>query len=149
MIYICQLNQIQSVSVALFCAFLYGFGDACVNTQIYSIIGSLFPPESQMTSSAFALYKFTQSISAALSFFYSQSGLRLFVHLIILVSTATLSTLSFFLVENRFKVSQAWRWWLFRSLFCVVIIYSCATSYHQLCSPKTTNFILWMINTLW
>lgn len=44
-------------SVALLCSFLLGFGDACFNTQIYSMLGGVFAKNS---AAAFALFKFTQ-----------------------------------------------------------------------------------------
>ena len=43
--------------IALLSAFLLGFGDACFNTQIYSMLGGVFVDNSV---SAFALFKFTQ-----------------------------------------------------------------------------------------
>ena len=46
-----------SEGVAFACAFLLGFGDSCFNTQIYSILGSIFSRDS---APAFALFKFTQ-----------------------------------------------------------------------------------------
>lgn len=46
-------------SVALLCSFLLGFGDACFNTQIYSMLGGVFADNS---AAAFALFKFTQVI---------------------------------------------------------------------------------------
>lgn len=46
-------------SLALFCSFLLGFGDACFNTQIYSMLGGVFAKNS---AAAFALFKFTQVI---------------------------------------------------------------------------------------
>lgn len=44
-------------SVALVCSFLLGLGDACFNTQIYSMLGGVFARNS---SAAFAIFKFTQ-----------------------------------------------------------------------------------------
>lgn len=44
-------------ALALFCSFLLGFGDACFNTQIYSMLGGVFAKNS---AAAFALFKFTQ-----------------------------------------------------------------------------------------
>ena len=72
----------------IFIAFLLGFSDACFNTQvrfrslsqigqkakicdisqITSILGGVFKEQS---SSAFAIFKFMQSLSAAIAFFYS------------------------------------------------------------------------------
>lgn len=43
--------------VALSCSFTLGFGDACFNTQIYSMLGGSFAKNS---AAAFAIFKFTQ-----------------------------------------------------------------------------------------
>lgn len=43
--------------IAILCSFLLGFGDACYNTQIYSILGGVYKDNS---ASAFAIFKFTQ-----------------------------------------------------------------------------------------
>jgi hypothetical protein len=72
-----------------------GFGDACFNTQLYSIIGGLFPNES---APAFAVFKFMQSAAAAISFFYS-STLTLTVQLGILQVFCVVGSWNFFLVE--------------------------------------------------
>ncbi|XP_034247837.1 UNC93-like protein MFSD11 [Thrips palmi] len=81
--------------VALLCSFLLGFGDSCFNTQIFSILGGLYPEDS---APVFALFKFTQSVSAAISFFYS-TLLGLYVQLGILVVSGTVGTVTFCLVE--------------------------------------------------
>ncbi|XP_055851082.1 UNC93-like protein MFSD11 [Episyrphus balteatus] len=81
--------------LALLCAFLLGFGDACFNTQIYSMLGGVFVKNSV---GAFALFKFTQSVAAAISFFYSPYlGLR--AQLSILVVFGTIGTACFCVVE--------------------------------------------------
>ncbi|XP_055904072.1 UNC93-like protein MFSD11 [Eupeodes corollae] len=81
--------------LALLCAFLLGFGDACFNTQIYSMLGGVFVKNSV---GAFALFKFTQSVAAATSFFYSPYlGLR--AQLSILVVFGTIGTACFCVVE--------------------------------------------------
>ena len=81
--------------IALLCSFLLGFGDACYNTQIYSILGSIYEDNS---GPAFALFKFVQSLSAAACFFYS-SVFKLYWHLAILVVFATIGTFTFWMVE--------------------------------------------------
>ncbi|XP_027237310.1 UNC93-like protein MFSD11 [Penaeus vannamei] len=81
--------------VALLCSAMLGFGDACFNTQIYSILGSIYQDNS---GPAFALYKFTQSLSAAACFFYS-SVVQLHWHLAILTVFCVLGTISFCVVE--------------------------------------------------
>lgn len=82
--------------MAIACAFLLGLGDSSFNTQIYSILGSLY---SEQSAPAFALFKFFQSLTAAAGFFYS-NVLELHWQLLILVVTGTLGTISFFNVEQ-------------------------------------------------
>lgn len=48
-----------SVSIALLCSFLLGLGDSCFNTQLYSILGSVYAEHS---APAFAIFKFIQVI---------------------------------------------------------------------------------------
>ncbi|XP_045132438.1 UNC93-like protein MFSD11 isoform X2 [Portunus trituberculatus] len=81
--------------IALLCSFLLGFGDSCYNTQIYSILGSVYEDNS---GPAFALFKFVQSLSAAACFFYA-SVFKLYWHLIILIVFATIGTFTFWMVE--------------------------------------------------
>ncbi|XP_062586951.1 UNC93-like protein MFSD11 [Saccostrea cucullata] len=89
--------------VAIFCSFLLGFGDSSFNTQLYSILGFMFPEDS---SPAFALFKFVQSIAAAGAFYYSEV-LLLHYQLLILALLGVLGTLSFCVVE--WGVSRAFR----------------------------------------
>jgi len=72
-----------------------GLGDSCFNTQIYSILGGLFPDDS---APAFALFRFTQSGAAAASFFYS-SSLPLRIQLGILQFFCVIGSFTFFIVE--------------------------------------------------
>ncbi|XP_026488280.2 UNC93-like protein MFSD11 isoform X1 [Vanessa tameamea] len=83
--------------LAMFCSFLLGFGDACYNTQIYSMLGGKYADNS---TSAFALFKFTQSLAAASCFFYS-SRAPLSVQLGVLAVLASAGTAAFCRVEWR------------------------------------------------
>ncbi|XP_027237309.2 UNC93-like protein MFSD11 [Penaeus vannamei] len=87
--------------VALLCSTMLGFGDACFNTQIYSILGSIYQDNS---GPAFALYKFTQSLSAAACFFYS-SVLELHWQLDILTAFCMVGTMTFCIVEWKVQVT--------------------------------------------
>lgn len=73
-----------------------GFGDACFNTQIYSLLGVLFASQS---APAFALFKFCQSVAAAISFAYS-SNVNLHIQLLILTITIIIGTSAFCIVEH-------------------------------------------------
>ncbi|XP_072549296.1 UNC93-like protein MFSD11 [Salminus brasiliensis] len=84
-----------SVDVALLCSFLLGLGDSCFNTQLLSIIGFMFRNDS---APAFAVFKFVQSITAAVAFFYS-NYLLLHWQLLIMVLVGFTGTLSFFVAE--------------------------------------------------
>merc|ERR1711936_310537 len=79
----------------IFIAFLLGFSDACFNTQITSILGGVFKEQS---SSAFAIFKFMQSLSAAIAFFYSPY-LSLQWQLLFAVVFDVLGTITFCKVE--------------------------------------------------
>ncbi|XP_020618413.1 UNC93-like protein MFSD11 [Orbicella faveolata] len=84
-----------NLQVAMLCGFLLGLGDSSFNTQIYSILGSLYGDDS---APAFALFKFVQSLTAAIAFFYSLK-LVLKWQLLILVISSFFGTIGFFLVE--------------------------------------------------
>uniref|UniRef100_A0A8C6T6F7 UNC93-like protein MFSD11 n=1 Tax=Neogobius melanostomus TaxID=47308 RepID=A0A8C6T6F7_9GOBI len=85
-----------SVSIALLCSFLLGLGDSCFNTQLYSILGCVYAEQS---TPAFAIFKFIQSVFAALAFFYS-GHLLLTWQLLIMVALGFSGTLCFFVVER-------------------------------------------------
>ncbi|XP_062342370.1 UNC93-like protein MFSD11 [Osmerus eperlanus] len=85
-----------SIEVALLCSFLLGLGDSCFNTQLLSIVGLMFREDS---APAFAVFKFVQSITAALAFFYS-NYLLLHWQLLIMVLVGFLGTLCFFVAET-------------------------------------------------
>ncbi|XP_062294407.1 UNC93-like protein MFSD11 [Scomber scombrus] len=85
-----------SLGLALFCSFLLGLGDSCFNTQLLSIIGFMYRENS---APAFAVFKFIQSIMAALAFFYS-NYLLLHWQLLILVLMGFLGSMTFFAAER-------------------------------------------------
>ncbi|XP_023672315.1 UNC93-like protein MFSD11 isoform X1 [Paramormyrops kingsleyae] len=85
-----------SVSIALLCSFLLGLGDSCFNTQLYSILGCVFAEQS---APAFTIFKFIQSVSAALAFFCS-GYLLLSWQLLIMGLFGFIGTLCFFVAEK-------------------------------------------------
>ncbi|KAF5273713.1 hypothetical protein FQA39_LY07403 [Lamprigera yunnana] len=85
----------SSATLAVLCSFFLGFGDACYNTQIFSILGDKFSKES---SAAFAIFKFTQSVAAAICFFYA-SSIGLYAQLGILLCLSVSGTGTFVYVE--------------------------------------------------
>uniref|UniRef100_A0A8C0DXP4 UNC93-like protein MFSD11 n=1 Tax=Balaenoptera musculus TaxID=9771 RepID=A0A8C0DXP4_BALMU len=84
-----------SKEVAIFCSFLLGLGDSCFNTQLLSVLGFLYSEDS---APAFAVFKFVQSICAAVAFFYS-NYLLLHWQLLVMVMFGFFGTVSFFTVE--------------------------------------------------
>ncbi|XP_033998118.1 UNC93-like protein MFSD11 [Trematomus bernacchii] len=85
-----------SVSIALLCSFLLGLGDSCFNTQLYSILGCVYAEQS---APAFAIFKFIQSVFAAVAFFYS-GYILLKWQLLLMVILGFTGTLCFFVVER-------------------------------------------------
>ncbi|KGL73474.1 UNC93-like MFSD11 [Tinamus guttatus] len=87
--------MIPSKEVAILCSFLLGLGDSCFNTQLLSILGFLYSEDS---APAFAIFKFVQSICAAVAFFYSNYFLLQW-QLLIMVVVGFFGTVTFFVVE--------------------------------------------------
>ncbi|XP_003704460.1 UNC93-like protein MFSD11 [Megachile rotundata] len=79
-----------------------GFGDACYNTQVYSLLGTLY---AQNNASAFALFKFCQSLAAAVSFAYS-NVIGLYIQLLILVISIIVGTITFCFVERIARIEN-------------------------------------------
>ncbi|XP_053531497.1 UNC93-like protein MFSD11 isoform X4 [Ictalurus punctatus] len=90
-----------SMPIAMLCSFLLGLGDSCFNTQLYSILGCVYTEQS---IPAFAIFKFIQSVFAAVAFFYS-GYLLLSWQLLTMVILGFMGTLCFFLVERMLSVS--------------------------------------------
>ncbi|KAJ1095929.1 hypothetical protein NDU88_001079 [Pleurodeles waltl] len=85
-----------SVGIALACSLLLGFGDGCFNTQLYSLLSALYRDNSP---SVFVLFRFIQSLSAAVALLYSGS-LLLPWQLFIMTLACFLGTLALFHVEK-------------------------------------------------
>lgn len=85
-----------SASIAMLCSFLLGLGDSCFNTQLYSILGRVYAEQS---TPAFAIFKFIQSVFAAVAFFYS-GYLMLMWQLLLMIALGFTGTLCFFVVER-------------------------------------------------
>lgn len=88
--------------VAMLAAGLLGLADACFNTQVYSMLMSLY---SDNTLGAFALFKFSQSLGCAITFLYS-TQLDLYYQIYLLTGCAILATIAFFLVESKERVKS-------------------------------------------
>ncbi|XP_061905955.1 UNC93-like protein MFSD11 isoform X2 [Entelurus aequoreus] len=88
-----------SVPIVLLCSFLLGLGDSCFNTQLYSILGCVYMEHS---TPAFAIFKFIQSVFAALAFFYS-GDMMLTWQLLLMVILGFGGTLCFFMVERMYN----------------------------------------------
>lgn len=87
------------MEVLLLVATLMGMGDACLNTQIISILSGAYKDRS---SEAFALMKLVQSIGVSGGFVMS-TNLGLYWQLLVLKISAVLSTIGFSLVEWKIK----------------------------------------------
>uniref|UniRef100_A0A6G1R8H2 UNC93-like protein MFSD11 n=1 Tax=Hypotaenidia okinawae TaxID=2861861 RepID=A0A6G1R8H2_9GRUI len=97
--------MIPSKEVAIFCSFLLGLGDSCFNTQLLSILGFLYSEDS---APAFAIFKFVQSICAAVAYFYSNYFLLQW-QLLIMVVVGFFGTVTFFTVEWEAAAAHAAR----------------------------------------
>merc|ERR1719319_1174058 len=86
-----------SKALVVLIAFLLGFSDACFNTQVTSLLGGVFK---EQASSAFAIFKFMQSLSCAIAFFYSPF-LSLQWQLLAAVVLDVIGTVAFCKVEWR------------------------------------------------
>jgi len=85
--------------LALVGALLLGFGDACYQTQLFAIFGSVY---SDKSAAAFAIFKFTQSAASAIAFL-SSSYMGIFDQMLTLLITAILGFMGIFVVEVHSK----------------------------------------------
>ncbi|KAE9546754.1 hypothetical protein FO519_010034, partial [Halicephalobus sp. NKZ332] len=85
-----------SVTIAVICAYLMGFGDACWNTQIFSFLVSKYNKKS---AEAFSLFKFFQSLATSISFLYA-THLKMESHILILIVLGILGFFGFFVADK-------------------------------------------------
>ena len=81
--------------LAILASFLLGFGDACYNTSLCTIIGKIFEDNS---AAGFAILKFFQTFCAAVALLYSNQCSVQF-QVIILIIACFVGTLCFCMVE--------------------------------------------------
>ncbi|KAI1718617.1 ion channel regulatory protein UNC-93 domain-containing protein [Ditylenchus destructor] len=91
-----------SVSIALLCGFLLGFGDACWNTQINAFLAVEYSEES---AQAFSVFKFFVHLGTSVAFYYSKV-VELQWHLFILTILGVAASASFFILERMAKRNQ-------------------------------------------
>ncbi|EGG21701.1 hypothetical protein DFA_01587 [Cavenderia fasciculata] len=82
------------------CAGLLGLSDAGYNTQLYALLGEIYPSGSKTTAAA-AAFKFVQSIASAVAFFYGKYAV-LYEHTLIINSLVIPSCILFIIVEYKF-----------------------------------------------
>ncbi|EFP09053.1 hypothetical protein CRE_22510 [Caenorhabditis remanei] len=87
-----------SVHVAIVCSGLLGFGDAIIQTQVYSYLCDGYSKES---SHAFALFKFYSAISSTIAFFISKY-FTLTGHLVLYGSFAILSAITAVIAQKMY-----------------------------------------------
>jgi len=82
-----------------------GFGDACYQTQLFAIFGSVY---SDKSAAAFAIFKFTQSLASAVAFFAS-SYMGILDLMITLITFAVLGFFGILVVEKKTKKDENMR----------------------------------------
>lgn len=93
------IHFLFSVALALLASFLLGLGDSCFNTQLYSYLSTIYSNDS---ASAFALFKFVQSIATSIAFIYSDL-VGLSIHVLVLTTLSVVATSTFCLAEWSIK----------------------------------------------
>jgi len=85
------------IEILVFVSLLFGAGDACLNTQVLSLLGGFYKAKS---AEAFALMKLVQSVGIACGFtLFTSTGLRW--QLLLLQIVAIISATAFCLAEKR------------------------------------------------
>eukprot|EP00126_Sphaerothecum_destruens_P009061 Sdes_comp20420_c0_seq3m14480 len=88
---------LPQVSIAIFCSFLFGLGDAAYNTQLYSLLGNYFPTVD--SPPAFSLFKLFQSGGTAFTYSFLGKIAPLY-HSVIGIFSCLVATFSLFLCLN-------------------------------------------------
>ncbi|KAE9549061.1 hypothetical protein FO519_007732 [Halicephalobus sp. NKZ332] len=85
-----------NVAIALICGYLLGFGNACWNTQIFSLLVAKYNKKS---AEAFALFFGFQSLTTAIAFIYA-SYFTMVIHILVLVVVVILGFIGFSVAEK-------------------------------------------------
>ncbi|CAD6198213.1 unnamed protein product [Caenorhabditis auriculariae] len=85
--------------IALICSGTLGFGDAIIQTQIYTFLIDEYPSQSTF---AFAIFKFYSAASTSAAFFYAKTFTLLW-HIIVLTFTAFAAAFCAFYLQRHFK----------------------------------------------
>ncbi|KAG8306436.1 DUF895 domain membrane protein [Homalodisca vitripennis] len=91
-----------SAKLAMTASLLLCFGDSCLSTQIYSLIGDFYRESS---AEACALYKFVKGVLVAVSFYWC-SHLGLHTQLVIIAVMAVVGGAAFFVADRPSDVSH-------------------------------------------
>ncbi|KAL1457697.1 hypothetical protein WDU94_007895 [Cyamophila willieti] len=84
--------------IAVLCSFLMGLGDCCVHTELYSILGTIYPNES---AEVFAVFKFVRCLCTAADF-YCSPFIGLHIQLFIQTLFAILCLLCYINVQLKY-----------------------------------------------
>uniref|UniRef100_A0A8D8YGK7 UNC93-like protein MFSD11 n=1 Tax=Cacopsylla melanoneura TaxID=428564 RepID=A0A8D8YGK7_9HEMI len=84
--------------IAVLCSFLMGLGDCCVHTELYSILGTIYPNES---AEVFAVFKFVRCLCTAADF-YCSPFIGLHIQLFIQTLFAILCLLCYIILQLKY-----------------------------------------------
>ena len=85
----------SNTGLAIFSSIILGFGDACYNTQVLSLLGGIYRDEA---GPAFAIFKFVQCVAAAAGFVYA-GYIPLYYHVGMLWVIGTVGTIVFIKID--------------------------------------------------
>ena len=122
-----ELIKHSNVYVALLCSVLLGFSDSFIKSIIYSSIGLVY--EKSLSAPAVSLYKFFESLSLTLAFFYNPL-LNLYMQLLIFVVVFIVAVLAYIFLDFRINLKK--------KKCSGALSPSCADEVHENPIPMTT-----------